>query len=180
ARGPDPPAGFLGINENGATRPGGDQRATPAPQHARRTARLRAECANSRRLAHPGLPGDKHEPATPRDRLAQRVTQVAENRLALQEPRAFRRSNRHHLILNVPFSPVNYLKQALGPSRWLRAESRASKWLRRPVIERYSHTIYKTFCRCIRSDAAGAFTNVCESPRRSKLSQSDFPIFADF
>jgi hypothetical protein len=106
-RGLELAADLLGDIEKGPQRPRREQRVTTAPQHARRTARLRAECANSRRLAHPGLPGDEHEPAAPRGGLSQRVTQVAENRIPLQESRSFRRSSRHHLILNVPFRPIN-------------------------------------------------------------------------
>jgi hypothetical protein len=148
-------AGLLGDIEERPQRPRREQRVTTTPQHARRTPRLRAECTNRRRLAHPGLPGDEHEPAAPRGGLCQGVAQVAENRIALQEPRSFCRNSHHHLILNVPFSPINPTSVA----------TRAFRDQALPAT-----TIDMTFCRCLRCDAAGAFSKVCGPPLVSKLS----------
>ena len=125
-RGLELAAGLLGDIEERPQRPRREQRVTAAPQHARRTARLRAECTNSRRLAHPGLPGDEHEPAAPRGGLSQRVAQVAENRIPLQEPGSFRRSSHHHLIVNASFSLSNPTSDR-GPAIGLECAGRAPR-----------------------------------------------------
>jgi hypothetical protein len=52
----------LGDLEEGAERPGREERVAVAPENARRTVLVAAEAAQQRRLADPRLTADEHEP----------------------------------------------------------------------------------------------------------------------